>query len=602
MPEGELVGPMDARPRMRYGPGVSRAHLRRSKKTPHGRSPTTGRRTPESELVATARQAVATGDPMDLFILGSTLLSLTDPRRHQFERGAAGPPSSADLIEGLANSHDSAAVALALLIANLADKQDTVRQIIGRPRVAGRDLPDWLVSLDPVSITEALEMREALGDAENLVIRISTGGGYEFGLMALIDHNLRGALSDGFVINQDWASIKKTYLRFGHDPDVKVQAISAGDACARIAGANVHGDRIYPPLTSDTWPACQPLLEWALRHAPAGGSVPSYPEWSESDREILKGKFLASEFAAGFEDDDVLLFDSILWFATDYGPGDPYRWSPTSVEILLLDWLPRKLMAEVDYLDRAPRVLDSFVRFCHLERKVRPGLTAETVDTIDALAYEYHRLIRTDRPKGPLAVMAQTGWYQHRAEPWEPNETDVWRMFSLATRSELAHQVGGHHVLARLDLTPLTPPPDPWAAIPEDVLPVVQEIDDLCQRCTRELFDAEIGWACRILLTDIARADAGVLTRGRKETAAAAICWIVGKANQAIYQFQGVAVKDLLAWFGVKGPVAGRARPMLKTIGIDPDSLTFRGSLGTIRYLTSIRRQAILARLARLQS
>ena len=39
------------------------------------------------------------------------------------------------------------------------------------------------------------------------------------------------------------------------------------------------------------------------------------------------------------------MLSSLLWFGSGYGPGDPLRWSPTAVEILMLDWIPRKILA-----------------------------------------------------------------------------------------------------------------------------------------------------------------------------------------------------------------------------------------------------------------
>lgn len=68
---------------------------------------------------------------------------------------------------------------------------------------------------------------------------------------------------------------------------------------------------------------------------------------------------------------------SLLWFGADYGPGDPLRWSPAAVEILLADWIPRKLIAE-------PELLRAYVRFCHAERGIRPALTEQTVAVVHA--------------------------------------------------------------------------------------------------------------------------------------------------------------------------------------------------------------------------
>lgn len=546
-----------------------------------------------------AREAARSEDPLDLLMLGSSLLSMVD-RRRPLDQVGEDPANISDLVGALSQSIDPAASALAMTMATLAGDEDLRRRIGGRLRLAEAALPVWLMNLEPVAVTEALELTLAQGDTGTVVIRISTGGGFELAMSVLIDHNLRGALTDAFPWDRGWARIKSLYQRFARDPDVELHQLAAADACVCIAQANEHSDRMYPPLTSPTWPSSQPLLEWVLRHAPAGGTGYSYPIWEEADREAFKQRFQASMFANGFEPDDISLLESILWFAFDYGPGDPYRWSPTSVEILLLDWLPRKIVAEVDYLDRAPRVLDSLVRFGHAARGVRPALTTQTVDAINELAWEYHELVRTDRPQGPQAVLASAGWYEHESSSIEPDHDWGGELARLARR-ESAQQVGGHHVLANLDLHPLSPPAEPWAGVADDVRGALEAIDDLCQRCAREFFDEEVGVACRLLIGDVARADPQVLRRGRPETAAAAVCWIVGRANDVLYQHRGLAVKDLLAWFGLTGSVSNRAEPMLRALGIDPWQLSSHASVGTARYLTSTRRRAIVARLERLE-
>jgi hypothetical protein len=64
-------------------------------------------------------------------------------------------------------------------------------------------------------------------------------------------------------------------------------------------------------------------------------------------------------------------------------PGDPQRWSPVAVEILLADWIPRKITARAEQLSKAPDLLRAFIRFCHAEREIRPALTATIAGRYD---------------------------------------------------------------------------------------------------------------------------------------------------------------------------------------------------------------------------
>lgn len=103
------------------------------------------------------------------------------------------------------------------------------------------------------------------------------------------------------------------------------------------------------------------------------------------------------------------LLDQVLWFATDYGPDDPLRWSRVAVEILLTDWIPRKIVADATFLSKAPDVLRAFIRFCHAERGIRPTLTHETLAAVEEYESDYQRAIRSPRPQGPAALLAAMG-------------------------------------------------------------------------------------------------------------------------------------------------------------------------------------------------
>ena len=84
--------------------------------------------------------------------------------------------------------------------------------------------------------------------------------------------------------------------------------------------------------------------------------------------------------------------------------------------------------------------------------------------------------------------------------------------------------------------------------------------------------------------------------RGRPDTAAAAVCWAIGKANDLFLPVPsgGMMVKDLTAHFGEPGSVSQRAGALLRAAGLD-EPHHGRVDLGTPRYLTAERRRRILA-------
>ena len=96
-------------------------------------------------------------------------------------------------------------------------------------------------------------------------------------------------------------------------------------------------------------------------------------------------------------EDERSLLESVLWFGTGYATGDPLRWSPVTVEMLLADWFPRKVIAEPSYLAKLPDLLRAYIRYCHDRNGIRADLTAETLAAVDHYEPEYLQLIDSDR-------------------------------------------------------------------------------------------------------------------------------------------------------------------------------------------------------------
>lgn len=111
---------------------------------------------------------------------------------------------------------------------------------------------------------------------------------------------------------------------------------------------------------------CRPLVEWMVRMLPTGAVAPEPKEWSPEETAAVVGEFFGSPLGAPLDgEDERSLLESVVWFSTGYVTGDPWRWSPVTVEMLLADWFPRKVLAEPAYLARLPHLLRVYVRYCH---------------------------------------------------------------------------------------------------------------------------------------------------------------------------------------------------------------------------------------------
>ncbi|SDY77417.1 hypothetical protein SAMN05661080_04566 [Modestobacter sp. DSM 44400] len=318
------------------------------------------------------------------------------------------------------------------------------------------------------------------------------------------------------------------------------------------------------------------------------------PQWTDDDKRALAARFFASPFGAGLDDADRRgLLESLLWFGTDYGPGDPLRWSPVAVEILLADWIPRKIVADVPYLAQAPDLLRAFIRFSHAERGIRGPLTEQTLAAVDEWEPGYRATIRTPRPQGPAALLAAMGLLDSNSAP--PPEFFESALDDVLL-DDLRRAVGGEQALASLDTSPLPDEPFDWQEVPDDVHERVAEVLALVDRCCTELFDVELRTAARRLLARVAAADPEIFRRrSRAEGSAAAICWIVATAND-VFRDRDLTVKQLTSWFGIAGTPSTRAKPLLTAIGVDPDGYAYGdGHLGSPDYLTGDHRAGMVA-------
>jgi hypothetical protein len=543
--------------------------------------------------------ALADHHPFGLLALGSSLLAaLEPPRPNPFKPAPLAPTPTRDvLVQTFFEVELRETSALLAVIAELSGDEILRRRVRREITQRAHALPQWLTDLGQTHVDGTVEMVHVLGDGDNIMIGMSLPGGCALSLVVYIDHNMGTLVKDAFAVPEPLDTlIEQMRIASHHDPDTTWAPLAPADARVRIQDAIELGDMTIPPLETDTWPACRPLVEWAVGMLPSGGRGYVRPHWDDEALRELTGRFLASPFGTGFADPDHRsLLESLLWFGTGYGPGDPLRWSPVAVEILLTDWIPRKIVADVPYLAKAPELLRAFIRFCHHERGIRAELTADTLAAVDTYEPEYQHTIRSPRPQGPAALLAAMGMLEERQSDgswWLPGEQPLGH--SEIMLDTLRRAVGGGDALDTLDTTPLPDEPFEWGPIPPDIHDRVAEVLQLTDRCCDELLDVECRTACRRYLARAAAADPEIFRRrGRANTAAAAICWSVAKANDL---FPGkLLVKDLLGHFGLsQGSVSQRNEPLLRAIGADPRQ--YGGmNLGSPDYLTSARRERIVA-------
>jgi len=555
----------------------------------------------EPDLLYKTRQALASPEPLDLLALASMLVSVVDPRsRPPFERPRPTEPQHVERDQLIASFLDVDCVETSALLAVLREMiNDEILAARIRRELSTRHypLPPWLTMLPALEIYRTVEMTHVLRDGNNIIIGTRLATGEELSAVVYIDHNLGTVAKDAFIVPESIADLIDFMREKSDDPDTSWNDIDRADARVRLTDAIETGAITFPPFETETWPAARPLIEWLARRLPKGGQGYERPEWPAPARQDLMDRFFASPLGERLDDHDHRsLLDSLLWFGSDYGPGDPLRWSPTAVEIVLSDWVPRKIVAEPVYLSKLPELLRTFIRYCHHERGIRAALTAETLHAVDEFEPGYQHTIRAPRPQGPAALLARIGALDPDATWALPTLEIEERSYREIMLDALRRAVGDEELDA-LDDQPLPDEPFDWTDVPDDIHARVGEVAALTDRCCEEALDVEYRTACRRLLARIARCDPNVFRRkSRDDVSAAAVCWIVGKANHLFSDNGRMLVKDLMSYVGLQqGGVSQRAKVMLRAAGFSDE---YYGDihLGSPAFLVSSRRRTVIER------
>lgn len=511
----------------------------------------------QPELLERVAEALSDPHPLAMLQLASSIAATLDARdRHPFDDPGGGEeqPSTAEFREMLLDAGGTPSEALALLLTVLSGDELAVRRVRRELAYRRSGIPRWMRNLDQIRPIRALSTTETLGDGENIIVGVELPARRECTVVVFVDHNQGSSVTDAFAVPEALAEVVETWTGLA-DASISVADIDMDDARARITEGIETGAMFHPPFESESWPMARPFVEWVAGMMPLGGTGFHRPEHSETEFDTLIEEFFSGPEGGAFDIDEAgWLIGILLRLVADYGPGDPLRFSPVNVEILLGDLIPRKVMAGPEELLRVPDLLRALVRYAHRLRDIPAAATRETLSSIDLIVPEFRARVGEDSFDDDFAgpgPMPQ----EMRAELLEM----------------LAEDVGGLDALMSLDAAPLPDEPLDLSDISEDVVPRVREVAVHIDRCADALFDAEIRTAARRLLGRVARADPTVLLRRSKpERAAAAVLWLVGRLNSVLGPSR-VKVGDMMTELGLTGSASQRAGVFLGALGVDPD-------------------------------
>lgn len=572
-------------PKKKPGRGRGRQPQRRHLTSQPARGPHGAQ---EQQLIQSLRAALRLGGPLDLLVMVSGLLEVTDPRSGDSFAPDEQRASLADLVESFVGTpYAETTAALTAIKALVADEVLAAR--VGRELEARRHrMPGWLTVLDQAQLDpDVWLMTHVLGDGDDYLIGVTLPTGDAVSALVYVDHNMGTVVKDAFVVPEP---LEDLAIRMGtliDDADQSLTRTDPATARAAIEAAIDSGSRLYPPLTSDSWPMCRPLVEWMLRMLPTGGVAPEWREWSWEETAAVADEFFVSPFGAALDDDDHRsLLKSVLWFCTGYAPGDPWRWSPVTVEMLLADWFPRTVIAEPAYLAKLPDLVRAYIGYCHDRNDIRADLTAETLAAVGQYEPEYLQLIRSDRQQW-RAGLAEALMAAERVKYLSDDEIHL---------EYIADEVGGVKALMALGVEPLPDEAFDWTGSPEEIQPAVQAILDECDTCARRCLTSSTARRCAASSPE-RRATTRTCSDARVRRCAGRrrLPWVACTANRTIGSHRSpMTGKELLAHFGITGSVTDRANSLIHAAGIDLNLPYGRLRVGASGLLVARQRRELV--------
>lgn len=566
-------------------------------------------------LALEVRSRLRGDDPLDLLAYVSTLVVAA-------ERSPTVVGHSTDevdlrlLIETFISVDIAETTALLSVLGHLT-RDDDLRVLARRALMTRRQpMPSWLRDLDETEVTDAAVMTEIAGDGFDIVLGIRWPGGRLASFLVYVDTVQGVVVKDAFPTPEPFSDVVERLRELAEGIDlVQLEPIELGEARAIVEGATDRGEAAADPFESDTWPNARPMLRWLLERMPfthpdddgdgfGQHLVRQANDYSQAASVVEH--FLGSPEAASIDFDDESACDSHclgLVAAFALGPGDPASagWTPARVGVLFGAWLTSRFLFEDGAASRLPEVVRAFVQWSLRSDDAPAALERETLTAIDREAVEFVALATS--PEAQVLITALRAYEERTGLAGigdieivsdSADDPDDWD-YTEFVLDRCAERVGGRTALLDLDDDPLPDEAVQWADLPDDIRPRVEEVLTLTDDFATGSFGVEFRTACRRVLTLTAATDPEIFRRrGRAETAAAAVCWIVAKANDLVSTPAGMAAGELAERFGVKGSPSQRAQVFLAAI--DVPRFAYTSSLGRPDLLTSSTRAAIIRR------
>jgi hypothetical protein len=286
---------------------------------------------------------------------------------------------------------------------------------------AGVREPEWRHGLGTAHGLRARLMRDVVfDDAANLIFEFERPGLDPYAILVLVDNNLGGIAKDiiaGADLNRLVEALGRASEADEEAGELRLEEIDLAEAAARCREALWRTAHTLDSPVSDDFKPQVAALAAHLKVLPGEDHFEA-EEVPDAEREAAFEGFLASPEARPFHEgeDAADLARLAIDYGADYvgGEGRPLRWSPTVVELFMCDYLPRKVLRDREFFERAvPDLLAAWVRYAGQRRGIPKAAIEEAASAIGFFHEEMLNLVGDESAWGPsktfLAAASEAG-------------------------------------------------------------------------------------------------------------------------------------------------------------------------------------------------
>ena len=257
----------------------------------------------------------------------------------------------------------------------------------------------WVTALELLRCTRALAMQDVFGDTTEYLVAFARGD-HTHALLWLVDNNVIGGFARDVLVAGDAAEVEHQLRELAaHEEQIPVTVteLDHGVLHGRLRSAMDLETMTVGPPEEESYARTRMLAYGRLRSLPPAVFEDDPVDVSEAERARIVADFVVSPERSEYSK-DILETDEIghlarliVDHAVDVIGGSPYRITPSTAELFLLDWVPLNFDLDADEVKLMPLVLSAWAAYA---LRIEPlGPSQVVIDAIAELAPDFDELM-----------------------------------------------------------------------------------------------------------------------------------------------------------------------------------------------------------------